>query len=108
MTLITPYIYALVAGLCAVSVEVVFRKTNFHYWSLLWFIVPLQIILGYCVYQIFNNATSLLSAAIVFSFGTYTMRIIAGYLVLGEQPPINTVLAFSLIVLAQFVRLIKF
>lgn len=100
------YLYALIAGACAVVLEMIFRRTALPYWQTLWFVIPLQVVIGYCVFEIFTRAGSLLAGAVVFSMGTVSMRLVAGFLILGESPPLKTLIAFGLIVAAQVVRFI--
>ena len=102
------YLYALGAGICAVTLEVVFRKSDLHYFQLLFLTIPLQIILGYAVWKVFTQSEHLLSGAIIFTLGTATSRLIASFFILKEFPPTQTLIAFGLIILAQLVRFIPF
>lgn len=102
----TLYLYALVAGGCAVALETVFRKTGVHYLQLLWLTIPVQVLLGYCVWVIFTRSPYLLSAAVIFSTGTAIARLAATYFILNETPSLKALIAFGLVILAQLVGLI--
>ena len=102
----TLYLYALVAGMCAVALETMFRKSNLHYLQLLWLTIPVQVVLGYCIWVIFTRSEYLFSGAVIFSTGTAVARILATYLVLKETPSVHALVAFGLIMLAQFVKFI--
>lgn len=99
------YLYALLSGGCAVLLESVFRSyPELGYWKLLPLVVPVEIVLGWGVWKIFTMAPYLLAGAVVFSFGTATMRVLSSYVFLNETPDLKTWLAFSLILGAQSVK----
>ena len=102
------YLFALLAGASAVFVETMFRKysSTVPLWQLLLIALPFQVLIGYCVFKIFTGADYFLAGAIIFPFGTVTMRIVANTFLFDETPPLEIYIAFGLIVLAQVVRIL--
>lgn len=89
-------------------VETVFRRygAELSFWKLELIALPFQVIIGYCVLQIFSNAESLIVGAIIFPFGTMTMRLLTSVFILHETIPLRVALAFACLVLAQLIRVI--
>lgn len=102
------YLFALLAGASAVFVETMFRKysATVPLWRLLLIALPFQVLVGFCVFKIFTGAEYFLVGAIIFPFGTVTMRILANAFLFDETPPLEVYLAFGLVALAQVVRIL--
>ena len=74
--MITLYGWALFAGLCAVTAEYIFRAySHYGFWKLELVVFPLQVLIGYGVYKIFSGVDYFLAGAVIFPFGTATMRL---------------------------------
>lgn len=98
------YAYAMIAGTCAVIFETYLRSTQHPFWIAYLIAVPLNLIVLYCLYNLFTQVEYLLLGAVMFSLATYSGRIVSSLFWLGEDPPLKVYVAFGLVALAQVVR----
>jgi len=99
------YIWGFLSGVCAVFCEVVFRKyLGVSYIHLLPYIIIPAIGINYGIYKTMSYANHFLEAVIVFSFATATLRLLSATLILHEPLTIQMLVAYGLLVSAQFVR----
>ena len=96
--------WGVVGALLAVSLEILYRKGfGWHGWNLL-LIVPLALIVSYCISRNIQGGTSFVSALVWFSAMVAVARISAGFLLLGDPLDIKTIIAASALLLAAGVK----
>jgi hypothetical protein len=98
----TPAILGLVAGTCAVGIEVLFRATQLSWPVLFVSTLPLQVVINYAIFQIVRG-DSILAVAIWFSGTTSVLRLVAQLSVGGTVSPLTWV-AYGLTVVALLVK----
>ena len=100
------YLYALLAAIIAIGWEVLYRYTNYNYWSLAPFVGLTSIVIGYCVYKIVTGTDHFIEIAIIFPLATMSARVLASWFVFGERVHYTTYIALSLVIGANLIRVL--
>lgn len=98
------YLYAFVAAIAAISLEIFYRQTSLSFVQLSPLVVTGGLIIGYCVYNIITSTELFIEIAIIFPVGTMSGRILASYFVFGEKLDYPILSALTLVLAAQLVR----
>ena len=98
--------WGVVGALLAVSLEILYRKgLSWSGWSLL-IIVPLALIVSYCISRNIQGGTTYFSALVWFSGMVAVLRISAGLLILNDPLAGKNLVAAGALLLASLVRLL--
>lgn len=68
------YFWGFAAALLATVNEIIYKGSP-SWWSVAAYVLPIQVAISYCLWNVVNNAASLLSAFVVFSFCMSSLRI---------------------------------
>jgi hypothetical protein len=97
--------YSLLAGAAAVIAECVYVRWTAPWWHGLHFWIPIQLVIGYCVYRLVTAPSmSLLDAFVMFALATAAMRVIAAVWVLDQDIRPGAWAAFGLLIAANIIR----
>lgn len=97
--------WALLGAVLASYTEYLYRTVQGPWWHYLWFWVPSQTLVGFCVYKIVTTPnTSLLAAFVVWTFATMAMRVLISVVALQDAVSTGTWVALGLIVLAKIAQ----
>lgn len=97
-------LWGLGAAVPAVLAELIYRKLppDYTWWQGLWMWIPLQLSIGFCIYQLVRIPnTSLLDAFVMWAFSTTFMRVFISVVILGEVIKGGTWFALGLLVMAK-------
>ena len=96
------YVWSLLAGLAAVTLEGVYSKADrFH--DVLWWCLVLQPVIAYAIFRMIKLSPSIVSAIVAFSMATLALRV-AMTLYLVQTVKRGQWVAVGIIALAQVAR----
>lgn len=102
------FAFGSVAAIAAVTAEWAYKQewvTSVPWWHHLHLWVPLQLLIGYCIYRLVNlPEINLLDAFIVFALCTALLRIIIATAVLHQHIPVQSWVGFALVLSATLVK----
>lgn len=102
------FAFGAVAGVAAVVAEWAYKQewaTSVPWWHHLHLWLPLQLVIGYCIYRLVNlPGVNLLDAFVVFAFCTALLRIVTAIFLLHQHIPIQSWVAFALVLSAPLVK----
>jgi hypothetical protein len=95
-------LWGLAAAVPAVTSEYMYRTIQGPWWKYLWAWIPIQLMIGYCIYRLVSvpNQT-LLDAFVVWAFSTTFLRVFVSVAVLGEPTKAGTWFALGLLLMAR-------
>lgn len=100
----TSTLWGLGAAVVAVATEWLYRSTHQTFWSLLPVALPLQMLVGYGIYNLVRQpGGSLITGAVIFGFSTALLRIVVT-LVAGHPVSAGAWIAFGLMFVARLVQ----
>ena len=98
------YFWAILAALCATSIETIYRLNNESWLELLPVTIIPQLALNYLIFRLLRESGSILTAFIVFSVCTFAMRITSALVILHDRVGRGTWAALGLVLLAQIIK----
>lgn len=96
------YIWSLLAGLAAVTLEGAYSKAD-RFRDVVWWCLALQPVIAYSIFRMIKLSPSIVSAIVAFSMATLALRV-AMSLYLGQTVSRGQWVAVGLIALAQIAR----
>ena len=96
------YVWALLAGLAAVTLEAVYSRAD-RFRETVWWCLALQPVIAYSIFRMVKMSPSIVSAIVAFSMATLALRVIVS-LGLGQPVTRGQWAAVCLILLAQIAR----
>jgi len=100
-------LWAILAGIIAVSIEWSFRVHQTSWWEYAWYYVPAQIALSICLfYMVTSPGTTLLDAFVVWAMCTIGLRVLVSVFILQEAVAAGTWAALGLIVAARTIQVV--
>lgn len=97
-------IWGVVGGLLAVSLEILYRKgIGWQGWNLL-IVVPLALVISYCISRNIQSGATFIFALVWFSGIVAVLRITAGFLLLQDPIEWKGVTAGAALLLASLVK----
>ncbi len=96
------YPLAFMAGILATSLEIMYNRSQ-SFASILWFVIPVQTGLSYCLFRLIHASGGIMEAFVLFSATTLTLRLVIR-LVSAQEISISLWAAYGLIVVAQAVK----
>lgn len=101
------FLFALIGGSAAVAAEWLYKQPFVidGPWKYAFLWMPLQAVIGYCVFRMVNMpGATLIDAFIVFAFCTALLRILVVIFVLNQTITIQAWIAFGLVLAATCVK----
>jgi len=101
------FLFAFIGAIAAVTAEWLYKQPFVieNIWGHLYLWLPIQFVIGYCVFRMVNlPGTNLLDAFVVFAFFTAFLRIIVSTSILHQTIPTQSWVAFGLLLAATCVK----
>lgn len=96
------YIWSFIAALCAVGAEYLYRRLSGSWISHLYLWIPIQLLIGYCIYRLVSAPnTPLIGALIMWSFTVIGLRVFISAIILKDIVPVGTWVAVGLMIMAR-------
>ena len=102
----TAFLFAFVGAVAAVTAEWLYKQPFIidNIWGHIYLWLPIQLMIGYCVFRMANLSGNLLDAFVVFAFCTALLRVIVSLGILHQTVPTQSWVAFGLLLAATCVK----
>lgn len=99
------WFWAMVGAAVAVTLEYLYRVWPGSFWSMMWWVLPANVLISYTVYRLVTAPnTSLIDAFIVWTFSTIGLRVLVSVFLLGDPVKHGTWFALALVVMARIAQ----
>lgn len=94
--------WSLLAAMCAVGAEYLYRTLQGPWWTHLYLWIPIQLTIGYAIYRLVTTpGTPLLGALVMWSFAVIITRVFVSVSLLHDKVPTGTWVAVGLMAAAR-------
>jgi hypothetical protein len=101
------YIWGFISAFLAASLETFFRYTKVSWISLLPITIIPILFLNYSLFRLLRTSDNIISAFVVFGMCSISLRVLSSVLILKDPVSRGTWAAVAIIIVAQFVKVLK-
>lgn len=100
-------IYSLIAALCAVTLEYLYRVMPGTWWEWAWFYMLFSLTISFCIYKLITvPGQPLVGALIMWSFAVIGLRVFVSAVVLRDHIAPGTWAAVGLLIVARVAQVV--